>query len=64
MKYGELADALKSIEKEYPFSQSLWYPNCEMTNNKIYHAINVLLFQWIPAYFIDLLLWIFRQPRL
>jgi fatty acyl-CoA reductase len=47
-----------------PFTQMLWFPNCAITQNKIYYAINVFLFQWVPAYLVDFLMWIFRQPRL
>jgi hypothetical protein len=52
------------LRDEAPFSQLLWCPNLTMTQSKIYYAINVFLFQWIPAYFIDFWLWVFRQPRL
>lgn len=47
-----------------PFSQSLWFPDCTLTTNKFYYQLNALLFQWIPAYFIDFLLLIFGQKRL
>lgn len=64
MTYSELFDVVKSMRYETPFSFGLWYPNCTMTMNKYYFLLNVLLFQWLPAFFIDFLLMIFGQKRL
>lgn len=64
MTYSDLFDVVASMIHVTPFSFSLWYPNCTMTMNKYYFMLNVLLFQWFPAYFIDFLLMILRQKRL
>lgn len=62
--YGEFFRVANSVKFEMPFSLSLWYPNCAITQNKLYYWLNVILFQWIPAYFVDFLLLIFGQKRL
>lgn len=64
MTYGRMFELLNNLKEEVAFSMSLWYPNTQLTQSKLYYAINVFLFQWIPAYFIDFWLWVFRQPRL
>lgn len=64
MTYSELFEVVESMRFVTPFSFSLWYPKCTMTMNKYYFMMNVLLFQWIPAYFIDFLLMLFGQKRL
>lgn len=40
------------------------YPDGDITTNKIYHTICVTLFHWLPAYFIDFLMFCFGQKRL
>ncbi|XP_050316024.1 fatty acyl-CoA reductase 1-like [Anthonomus grandis grandis] len=44
------------IHTKVPFNQIVWYPGGVMTKNQIWHYFNVVLFQLIPAAFIDLLL--------
>ncbi|CAG9802081.1 unnamed protein product [Chironomus riparius] len=61
--YGYIFEQGEKLKFDIPFSQVMWYPNTRITQSKLYYAINVFLFQWIPAYFIDLLVLIFRQPR-
>ncbi|CAG9802080.1 unnamed protein product [Chironomus riparius] len=63
MTYGKFFDLSVAMREEIPASISLWYPNVTITLNKFYYLINIILFQWIPAYFIDLLLLIFGQKR-
>lgn len=62
--YGYFFKVANDMKFEIPFSVSLWYPNVEITQNKLWYMLNVLLFQWIPAYFVDFLLMIFGQKRL
>lgn len=62
--YGEFFKVANDLKPEVPFSLALWYPNTAITQNRLWFLINVFLFQWIPAYFIDFLLLIFRQKRL
>ncbi|XP_019769143.2 fatty acyl-CoA reductase wat [Dendroctonus ponderosae] len=44
------------VSNEIPFNVMLWCPGGIMTKNKIFHYIHVVLFQLIPAVFVDLLL--------
>lgn len=43
------------------FDFALWYPNWTTTRNRLQHFICVLLFQVLPAIFIDILLRLFRR---
>ncbi|XP_075168540.1 putative fatty acyl-CoA reductase CG8306 [Haematobia irritans] len=49
--------------QQYPLSMPLWYPNITLTMNKYYHWFNVILFMWLPALIIDMLLLLFGQRR-
>lgn len=62
--YGFFFDIANEMKFEIPFQLSLWYPNVDITQNKLWYLINIWLFQWLPAYFIDFLLMIFGQKRL
>jgi alcohol-forming fatty acyl-CoA reductase len=62
--YGDFFKVANSMKFEIPFSMSLWYPNCQFTQNKFYYWLNVMLFQWLPAYFVDFLFLVFGQKRL
>ncbi|XP_065369885.1 putative fatty acyl-CoA reductase CG5065 isoform X1 [Calliphora vicina] len=60
---GTVIEMSKRINKEYPFNAGLWYPNPTVTTNKLYHKFNVMMFHWLPAYFLDFLMLIFGQKR-
>ncbi|XP_039955032.1 putative fatty acyl-CoA reductase CG5065 isoform X2 [Bactrocera tryoni] len=62
-KMGDVITMCKRLGREYPLNVGLWYPDAVITTNKIYHAFNVLMFHWLPAYFLDFLLLIFGQKR-
>lgn len=64
MKWGEVVEKGKIIAHEYPFEMTLWYPGGNIRSNKLMHNIIVLLFHWIPAYFIDFIMLIVGQKRL
>lgn len=64
MKWGEVVEKGKIIAHEYPFEMTLWYPGGNIRSNKFMHNIIVLLFHWIPAYFIDFIMLIVGQKRL
>ncbi|XP_056632464.1 putative fatty acyl-CoA reductase CG5065 [Diorhabda sublineata] len=46
------------IENDVPFNGILWYPGGGITKNRLYAKINFILFQIIPALFIDMLLFV------
>ncbi|XP_055916268.1 uncharacterized protein LOC129949069 [Eupeodes corollae] len=58
-----IMDVGKQFAFDYPFEIGLWYPDGNMTTNKLYHWFCVVFFMWLPAYCIDFLLFIFRQRR-
>ncbi|XP_055599486.1 putative fatty acyl-CoA reductase CG5065 isoform X2 [Uranotaenia lowii] len=53
----------KQVAYEYPFEAGAWYPDGDITTNKLKHQISVALFHWVPAYFIDGLMFCFGQKR-
>ncbi|XP_037954996.1 putative fatty acyl-CoA reductase CG5065 isoform X2 [Teleopsis dalmanni] len=50
------------IENKVPFNGVAWYPGGSMKSNYYVHFVCMLLFHWLPALFVDALLWIFRYP--
>lgn len=52
------------LGEEYPCEVGLWYPNVNLTKSYINNLIHTILFMWIPAYFIDFLMVVFRQKPL
>lgn len=54
--WEEIVELGKEVSSRIPFNQLLWYPNGIMTKSKLWHNIHVVLFQLIPAVFVDLLL--------
>lgn len=62
--WEEILDRGKKQIWNAPFEWMLWYPDGGITTNRLYHNLITILFQWIPAYFIDFLFFILRMPRL
>ncbi len=62
MKY--VLEKARKINYETPAEIGLWYPNGDITTNKYKHQLNVILFHWLPAYFIDFLMLCLLQKRL
>ncbi|XP_034478608.1 putative fatty acyl-CoA reductase CG5065 isoform X1 [Drosophila innubila] len=56
-------DVGRDLGIKYPFEVGLWYPDGNMTSSKFYHTFCTIMFMWLPAYIIDLLLAIFGQRR-
>jgi fatty acyl-CoA reductase len=44
------------ISKKYPLNQIMWYPGGGMSKYRTVHRVKSLLFHWLPALFIDTLL--------
>lgn len=64
MTWGEVFTIGKKLSYEYPFEAGLWYPNGQISMNPVSHYLVVFFFQIIPAYFIDLLLFLIGQKTL
>jgi fatty acyl-CoA reductase len=64
VEYQKFFDVFNSLKFMYPLSVTFWYPNVTFTQNMYYYWFNVFLFQWIPAYFMDLMLFIFGRKRM
>lgn len=62
--WGEVLNSGRSIALTHPFEAGLWYPNGSLTTNRFAHGFKQILFQWIPAYFLDFVLLCFGQTRL
>ncbi|CRK93122.1 CLUMA_CG006592, isoform A [Clunio marinus] len=61
MKY--ILEKAKKINFETPLEMGLWYPDGTITTNKYVQKVNVALFHWLPAYFIDFLMFCLMQKR-
>ncbi|XP_030764919.1 fatty acyl-CoA reductase 1-like isoform X3 [Sitophilus oryzae] len=49
------------VVHKYPLDVQIWYPHTTITQSWLYYYINAVLFHFIPAICIDLLLRIFRR---
>ncbi|BES98847.1 Male sterility protein [Nesidiocoris tenuis] len=59
--WGTVLEEGRKCFYKNPFEIMLWYPNGDLHRSKFVHDINVILFHWLPAYFVDFLLLIFGQ---
>lgn len=59
--WGESIEMGKQLFYKYPLSQALWYPNGSVKPNYYHHMMCVILFHYLPAYFIDFLMIIIGQ---
>jgi fatty acyl-CoA reductase len=62
--FREILERGRRVVYDNPFEMMLWYPDGNMHSSRLVHNIYVIFFHFLPAYFIDLLLLIFRQKRL
>lgn len=58
LTWGESLEMGKQLFYEYPMMLSLWYPNGSMKDNYFLHTLSVIFFHYLPAYFIDFILFI------
>ncbi|XP_077295802.1 putative fatty acyl-CoA reductase CG5065 [Arctopsyche grandis] len=63
MTNRDVVNLSKSTVAKYPLDYPLWYPGGNIHKNKFIHKICLVLFQLIPAYFVDFLLLVFQQKR-
>lgn len=61
---GEILDRGRRIVYENPFEMQIWYPDGDIRSSRLIHEIYCIFLHWLPAYFIDFLLFIFRYQRL
>ncbi|XP_018335470.1 putative fatty acyl-CoA reductase CG5065 isoform X2 [Agrilus planipennis] len=61
--WKEVLDTGRQVGHEYPFEMQIWYPDGDIRSSKLMHQICCIFLHWIPAYFIDFLLFVFRQKR-
>ncbi|XP_037955085.1 putative fatty acyl-CoA reductase CG5065 [Teleopsis dalmanni] len=65
LTWGESIETGKRFFYETPLSFALWYPDGSIKKNYYQHLICVILFHYLPAYFIDLCLFLLgRKPFL
>ncbi|KAK3932150.1 Putative fatty acyl-CoA reductase [Frankliniella fusca] len=48
---------------QYPFEMILWYPDGNIRSSRRSHDIHAFFQHFLPAYFIDFMMFVFRQPR-
>lgn len=64
LTWGEVLEQGKEMGFKYPFEAGIWYPGGSITTNKIVHTLTVIFCHWLPAYFIDFLMFLLGQKRL
>lgn len=62
--WGTVLNKGKEISREFPFEAGVWYPDGDITTSRLVYTFNSIFFHWLPAYFIDFLMFIFGQKRL
>jgi fatty acyl-CoA reductase len=62
--FREMLDNGRRVVHDNPFEMMLWYPDGKLQSSRLVHCIYVIFLHFLPAYFIDLLLLVFRQKRL
>lgn len=45
------------VENVVPLNGVAWYPGGSLKRNKTYHRICVFFFHWVPAYILDVFIW-------
>lgn len=61
--WKDVLDKGRSTARKYPFEMMIWYPDGDMRSSYFAHQVNCIFQHWIPAYFIDFLMFVFRQKR-
>lgn len=61
--WKDVLDKGRSTARKFPFEMMIWYPDGDMRSSYFIHQINCIFQHWIPAYFIDFLMFVFRQKR-
>lgn len=64
LTWGQSIEEGKRQFYKTPLSYSLWYPDGSIKTNYYYHMFCVIFFHYLPAYFIDGLLFLFGKKRL
>lgn len=62
--WGQSIERGREIFYEYPLTYALWYPDGSIKSSYWQHMFCVIFFHYLPAYFIDFMLMIFRQKPL
>lgn len=63
ISWGEILNLGQKIISQYPFEWMLWYPDGALRTNVYIHWLVLILFQWIPAIFLDMLFFLIGRER-
>ncbi|KAJ8916622.1 hypothetical protein NQ315_000267 [Exocentrus adspersus] len=58
IKWKDFIDMCFKYTRKHPFPQILWYPGGTITASRTLNLISWYLVQWLPAYILDLLVWL------
>ncbi|KAK6627380.1 hypothetical protein RUM44_009857 [Polyplax serrata] len=61
--WGDILEMGRSFTFDVPFDVMLWFPDGNIRSSLWVHKIYAFFLHWLPAYFIDFLLFLFRQKR-
>lgn len=56
--WAKIIEVLREVNQVIPFNNVVWYPGGSLKTNRMVHLVCLLLFQLIPAYFIDSLIYL------
>ncbi|CAH0713004.1 unnamed protein product, partial [Brenthis ino] len=58
LTWGEIIELGRKWVIDYPYTIALWYPGGTIKSSKLYHELMVILLHTIPAYLVDMLLFL------
>ncbi|XP_026500892.2 putative fatty acyl-CoA reductase CG5065 [Vanessa tameamea] len=61
--WGEVLQVGKDYARKNPLALPLWYPNGDITTNRVLHEYRRIFYHIIPAYFIDFIFILLGQKR-
>ncbi|XP_069683843.1 putative fatty acyl-CoA reductase CG5065 [Periplaneta americana] len=61
--WGDVLSKTRKLVLDYPFEKTIWYPDGNIRSSWLMHYFCIVLFHYLPAYFIDFLLLLARQKR-
>lgn len=64
LKWGDAIQTGRQWFYKYPLTQMLWYPGGSVKTNYYHHMLCMVLFHYVPAYLIDLLMLAIGQKPL
>lgn len=62
LRWGQIESLGRVALLKYPMSEVMWYPSGSFKSNLTHHKIDVVLYHYLPAYFLDFLARLSGRP--